>query len=363
MGDSELPADLFNFQGYGEPPEVLAINEAILQQSDGGWDKIPAELRLDDAAREQIVRFLKGIAGHRVRGWKDPRMLLTYPVWRPLLPPHRIIAGFRHPASVARSLANVLGWPLERSYDLWVGYNRRLLEYTDGQPDVLWFDFDHHTQRMESWLKWVCPELGLEVTPEALAVFNRFQRHHVENELPVGHAAGAVYEELLQRACEAAPRVYTTAPTQVGVPAAIQAEEGSSVCQTIEALGRDVQLLADVQQHHNTVMQKFDRDFRTSNHHVQRLYEITNQVALRIDAAEQAWSSQREELQARMTQAEEALKQNEAAWKLVVNSRAWQVYVRLRHGYRATCGLLANLSKIVRQSKHVLSDVFRRIRS
>ena len=55
--------------------------------------------------RQAIETFLGGLRAAPVYGWKDPRMTLTLPIWRPHLGSYRLVACFRHPMAVARSLA------------------------------------------------------------------------------------------------------------------------------------------------------------------------------------------------------------------------------------------------------------------
>ena len=53
----------------------------------------------------------------------------------------RFIGIFRHPNSVAQSLHNRSGMPLEQGLELWYQYNRRLLmQYRQGSFPILCFD-------------------------------------------------------------------------------------------------------------------------------------------------------------------------------------------------------------------------------
>lgn len=69
-------------------------------------------------------------------GFKDPRTVVTYPLWRELLPEHRIIVVFRHPSNnwyrkrwrgLRRRYVNP--WRAYQHLRQWLEYNNVLLEY------------------------------------------------------------------------------------------------------------------------------------------------------------------------------------------------------------------------------------------
>lgn len=50
---------------------------------------------------EDARRLARDLEGRQVRwGFKDPRTCLTYPVWKSVLPPHKLICVYRDPAEV-----------------------------------------------------------------------------------------------------------------------------------------------------------------------------------------------------------------------------------------------------------------------
>lgn len=127
-----------------EDAEVQALNKALL--GFGESYRLPpatAPLR-PDAAQRAAMQAL--VAARQAQGgdwgFKDPRTVLTYDAWRPLLPEHRILAVYRHPAEVwghyrrhgprgrpwrrLRWLMAILG--------AWAAYNRRLLDIVAGAP-------------------------------------------------------------------------------------------------------------------------------------------------------------------------------------------------------------------------------------
>ena len=73
---------------------------------------------------EMIASFPKD----RLWGFKDPRTLLTLPGWLEALPHAQLVGSFRNPVSVARSLQTRNGFSIEKGMELWLEYNRRLLD-------------------------------------------------------------------------------------------------------------------------------------------------------------------------------------------------------------------------------------------
>jgi hypothetical protein len=61
--------------------------------------------------------------------WKDPRLSLTWPLWRPLLAEPVVLICMRNPAAVAASLSARNGFPRPSSYALWELYVEFALAY------------------------------------------------------------------------------------------------------------------------------------------------------------------------------------------------------------------------------------------
>jgi hypothetical protein len=122
----------YNRKGNRENQRVMDLNDAVLAASGGAWDRPPARLRWDRetaAARDALVDALQAAAGEQPWGFKDPRSLLTLPFWRERIEGARLVGTFRHPAQVARSLtARDPSMPVMAALDLWLAYNRRLLD-------------------------------------------------------------------------------------------------------------------------------------------------------------------------------------------------------------------------------------------
>lgn len=135
----------YNRKGNRENQQVMDLNDAVLAASGGAWDRPPAQLRWDAAAasgRDALVASLQAAAGDGAWGFKDPRSLLTLPFWRERIGDARLVGTFRHPVQVARSLtARDPSMPVAAALDLWLAYNRRLLDLYAQAPFPL-VDFD-----------------------------------------------------------------------------------------------------------------------------------------------------------------------------------------------------------------------------
>ena len=129
-----LPPASNNPEGFWESRSFLRLNDAILRELGGSWDHPPLavagpvaaglSLRLQKQARKLIARF----EGREPWGWKDPRNCLTLPLWRKLLPEVKVLICVRNPLAVAESLWLRNGIPHADSFDLWLTYNRRVLD-------------------------------------------------------------------------------------------------------------------------------------------------------------------------------------------------------------------------------------------
>jgi len=126
-----LPPAPDNPQGFWENRSFLKLNDAILKELGGEWDR-PAGLdavgwedeprfhRFHNQARKLVRRF----PGREPWGWKDPRNCLTLPLWNKVVPEMRVLLCVRNPLAVAESLRAREGMSLAASFDLWLTYNR-----------------------------------------------------------------------------------------------------------------------------------------------------------------------------------------------------------------------------------------------
>ncbi len=97
---------------------------------------ITADLPVSMETRGKLKNFIRNTNGKYPQwGFKDPRTCLTYGVWKQMLPEHRIIAIYRHPAELvthyrrqqnSRLLTNFpVIW---KSLHAWYVYNNEMLK-------------------------------------------------------------------------------------------------------------------------------------------------------------------------------------------------------------------------------------------
>ena len=376
FGDADCHPAADNLQGFGEAPEVVAINDSILARSGGAWNCVPAKLQLDPQILERMKAFIAGLCRPRsvtlvgsgplpadehsfpgvadsvllarVRrcsawGWKDPRTILTFPLWKPLIVPYRIVACFRHPAAVAASLNVRDGTTMDEGYALWAAYAERLLEHVRDEQQVLWFDFDRTPEDIDSWLDHACRELNLARTPDAVAAFNKFQRHH-HADLPLPPRLAQLYGELVDRARRANDGAIRPRPLS-GAPAAAESPAGAA----LEGLRRDMAALADVENKHNAFLQAHARELREAGDLCRRI-DIDARTALaRIEQLEHKLRIEATELRVKLAECDSQLRS-------ILESRAWRTYqwlLRTRSRWRqqsaATAKPIADLARRARR--------------
>jgi hypothetical protein len=277
LGDDLLDsASLSNMEGKWESRAAVEINDSILALSGGTWDQVPeGALSCDGPTQERIRQFLKTFEEAAVSGWKDPRTVLTFPVWKPLLGDYRIIACLRHPMSVAASLATREGWPIERGLDLWRVYHERFLQYLDEERHVIWFDFDLSPEQMTRSLGRACRSLGLRFEESALRSFNEFQRHHRHEAPPSDPRVRELYLEFFYRAHR--EELNDTAPDSPGVVEAAPRLRPSkaSLAREVEILHKRLASLGSSHQKQNSLAQ---RSFKAAHENTRRVTALETSV-------------------------------------------------------------------------------------
>ncbi len=122
----------YNKKGNQENKKVFKLNESILNDHAGSWNAPPkAPLNLTQQSMQAIKDIIAQYhQGEKPWGIKDPRMLMTYELWAPHLPPHSLVGTFRHPLAVAESLfaRDAFPIPKEQGLQMWLTYNKKLID-------------------------------------------------------------------------------------------------------------------------------------------------------------------------------------------------------------------------------------------
>ncbi len=206
--------------GFWERSDVVQLNDRILSDADSHWFGSiksvcdPKSYQVDVAA---IVSRLSP-------PWliKDPRMLLTWPVWSDSLADALPVFVYRDPISVARSLQRRNSFPLRYGLALWEYYNRTIIGHLVGRECVVVpFDDFAKSPELETTRLLAALDLSLdveqpfesamnhtkvgEVPDELLSTSQRHLREHLER-LPRGRTVGITIDpasgELLREITE-----------------------------------------------------------------------------------------------------------------------------------------------------------------
>jgi hypothetical protein len=125
-----------NPDGFWEHRKLQEINEAILEELGGAWDR-PPRSGIPDRASEgsSLVSRARTVSREMTPpwGWKDPRNSLLLPFWKSLYPGVKVVVCVRGPLDVVVSLRRRNGFSYESGLALWYEYNRSIIEATE--PD------------------------------------------------------------------------------------------------------------------------------------------------------------------------------------------------------------------------------------
>ena len=154
-----------NKKGNKENKAFRQLNESILQHSGGCWDSPPASIKWTVDHSAERDRLLQEQSSVPIWGFKDPRTVLTFEFWREAMPQLAVVATFRNPVSVVRSLtARAALLPKSSPQILWVAYNKQLLDIIDRtNASVVCFDWDR--DRYVRCTAHMARELGLASKP------------------------------------------------------------------------------------------------------------------------------------------------------------------------------------------------------
>lgn len=120
--------DIYNPKGYWENLDIVKLNDRLLYSIDCSWWKI-SSIDVFRAAEEEKNIFRQGFSNALSRynpqqNWvlKDPRLLLTFPLWYNIPSDYHIVFVNRHPLEIALSILNRNHMPLYQGLTLWEFY-------------------------------------------------------------------------------------------------------------------------------------------------------------------------------------------------------------------------------------------------
>ena len=186
LGKTLMKAQVDNPKGFWENSLVFEINEKILKQSGGTWSNPPSsnEIKVTFFDKLAMLAILYSCP-NSVLGIKDPRMLITWNAWKPLIKNYCIVGIFRHPLSVANSLNKRNNLPNKDGLNLWKKYNQILLSISE-EENVTLINFDN-PDIFKDTICSILEKLNLSFNENALKFYNPKNRYSdnldkIENE-------------------------------------------------------------------------------------------------------------------------------------------------------------------------------------
>ena len=109
-----------NPHGFWEREDVVALNDAILLENNASW-YCPPQLAptASPAQLEALVSIVNPMQQDCSWLIKDPRQLITWPLWQQSLGDAVLVFVYRDPLAVATSLQRRNGFPLSMGLLLW----------------------------------------------------------------------------------------------------------------------------------------------------------------------------------------------------------------------------------------------------
>jgi hypothetical protein len=154
-------------KGSWETPGLSRASHELLDPGSGGLGP-----GLNNDASKRIPRLKEALEPYLGKaptwGWKDPRLIGTWPLWRKALPPWtkaRLVIAMRNPLDVALSLQEMHGFNIPKGLRICERFMESCLHLCSDQDHCLFFNFNAPDLIKE--LARLCKQLGLDAQPEA----------------------------------------------------------------------------------------------------------------------------------------------------------------------------------------------------
>jgi len=141
IGENLVGPAYGNIKGHFENVDFVEFHKSILRSQgidDLGYT-LKKELIVPDDYVEQAKKIINHSKSNSIWGWKDPRTTLFLNFWLNLLPDANVIFVYRSPWEVVDSLYrratdNALFDSPEMAVQMWINYNRKVLEFEQKFP-------------------------------------------------------------------------------------------------------------------------------------------------------------------------------------------------------------------------------------
>ncbi|MCF8067728.1 MAG: glycosyltransferase [Desulfobacterales bacterium] len=184
VGDKEdlIQPNKYNKDGFFERWSVLKLNEQILEQCGGFCFEPPDEDKINSVNIDSSIREILSVYnGHNHAIIKDPRLCLTFPVWKSSLGPNiKIIRISRNPEAVASSMVKRNKFSTETALQLNQIYNERADKYSEGYPLFKMQYEDLFSKERQKILDKLADFLKINISLETIAnnIIDPAQYHH-----------------------------------------------------------------------------------------------------------------------------------------------------------------------------------------
>jgi hypothetical protein len=170
--------DKWNAKGSREHDPARLLNDRILEDAGGSWSAPPDKLAITTAQRAAMTAIVRELSTRAPAGLKDPRVALLLDDWRAAIGAPSLVGTYRHPASVAASLARRNQMPAAEAHALWRRYNEPLVAAHRANPfPIVAFDLTE-PERYCATIEHIAAGLGLESDPARLRAFVTAQLDH-----------------------------------------------------------------------------------------------------------------------------------------------------------------------------------------
>ncbi|RBP51497.1 glycosyltransferase [Arenicella xantha] len=145
---NKMPPRVDNQKGFWERLDVVELNDKILASLNMSWFTLAPALsnsELMDVGSEyldQIRVIADQLNEHDDWFLKEPRLSITWPLWKSHLNATHHVWVVRHPISVAKSLHTRNGIPIEQGLVFWYHQTRMLASSLVDEPNVFCVEFD-----------------------------------------------------------------------------------------------------------------------------------------------------------------------------------------------------------------------------
>jgi len=169
-GDIDYAALQIRKAGYGEPKQVVDINEQVLALNNARWYDMyavtnQASWHCSADIHQQMTAYLQSISDAVI---SDPRLCYTLPLWQSAL--HHtghdvfVVIPYTHPLTFAHHMHQQHHMSTQLALALWVVYTLAIINHTRAMPRLL----VAHTALIHDW-RTACQPLIDRIAPNGLA--------------------------------------------------------------------------------------------------------------------------------------------------------------------------------------------------